>query len=130
MRWRMNNVLWIGSFVILSDGTAGLSPWAESGARALIEADIGLTILDVSKTKKKLRLNIQNEKINYRHAEIHNMAEKFDPQLEKEICEEITVVKPDVIHIFGTEYAACLSAMTASVCAGFAERTVVWIQGL
>ncbi len=39
-------------------------------------------------------------------------------------------VKPDVIHIFGTEYMHTLAAVNASVKTGYIDRVVISIQGM
>lgn len=49
---------------------------------------------------------------------------------EKLFREELRSYRPDVIHIWGTEYAHTLAMMNAAKHEGFLEHTVVSIQGL
>ncbi len=53
--------------------------------------------------------------------------EKYDRGLEKVFGEIIHDFKPDMIHIFGTEFPHCLAAVRAF---GKPEKTLIGIQGL
>lgn len=53
--------------------------------------------------------------------------EKYFPELEEQFKSIIDDFQPDIVHIFGTEYAHSLSAVKAF---GRPERTVINIQGL
>lgn len=55
---------------------------------------------------------------------------KYDSAMEAFFRRELEDYKPDVIHIWGTEYAHTLAMLRACGEAGFLERTVVSIQGL
>ena len=55
---------------------------------------------------------------------------KYDPAMEAFFRQELEGYKPDVIHIWGTEYAHTLAMLRACKEAGLLERTVVSIQGL
>lgn len=57
-------------------------------------------------------------------------ADKFDPTLEDWFVKAYELVKPDAIHIFGTEFPHTLSAVLASRKVGLEQSTVVSIQGL
>lgn len=57
-------------------------------------------------------------------------ADKFDPSLEEQFVRVYEMVKPDAVHIFGTEFPHTLSAVLASRRAGLSDATVVSIQGL
>ena len=52
------------------------------------------------------------------------------PELEKQFEEELKTFCPDVIHIWGTEYAHTLAMVNAAEKAGLLDRTVISIQGL
>lgn len=52
------------------------------------------------------------------------------PELEKRFGEEIERFRPDVIHIWGTEYGHTLAMVNAAENAGMLSHTVVGIQGL
>ena len=55
---------------------------------------------------------------------------KYDPAMEPFFRQEIQEYQPDVIHIWGTEYAHTLAMLRACQEAGLLERTAVSIQGL
>lgn len=57
-------------------------------------------------------------------------AGKYDKEMKQEIEAVYEKIKPDVIHIFGTEFPHTYSAVLAAEAAGFLDRTVVSIQGL
>lgn len=57
-------------------------------------------------------------------------ADKFDPSLEEQFVRVYEMVKPDAVHIFGTEFPHTLSAVLASKRVGLSDATVVSIQGL
>lgn len=52
------------------------------------------------------------------------------PQLEAKFREELKKHRPDVIHIWGTEYGHTLAMVNAAEKEGFLHRVVVSIQGL
>ncbi len=51
----------------------------------------------------------------------------YDPDVERQLKEIMEQVKPDLVHIFGTEYVHTLAAVKAF---GHPERTVIGIQGM
>ena len=55
---------------------------------------------------------------------------KYDPAMESFFRQELQCFRPDVIHIWGTEYAHTLAMLRACGEAGLLERTAVSIQGL
>ena len=55
---------------------------------------------------------------------------KYDPAMESFFRQELQSFHPDVIHIWGTEYAHTLAMLRACEETGFLERTAVSIQGL
>ena len=55
---------------------------------------------------------------------------KYDSAMETLFRRELEAFKPDVIHIWGTEYAHTLAMLRSCGEAGLLERTVVSIQGL
>ena len=57
-------------------------------------------------------------------------AYRYLPEVEAFFLEELKAYQPDVIHIWGTEYAHTLAMMNAAEKLGMAERCVISIQGL
>ncbi len=55
---------------------------------------------------------------------------RYLPEVETFFAGELTSFQPDVIHIWGTEYAHTLAMMNAVEAAGLLDRTVIHIQGL
>ncbi len=55
---------------------------------------------------------------------------RYLPEVEAFFLEELKAYNPDVIHIWGTEYAHTLAMMNAAEKLGMAERCVISIQGL
>lgn len=56
--------------------------------------------------------------------------EAYDPDLENEIARVYDRIRPDVIHVFGTEFPHTYSTVCASKKKGCLDRTVISIQGL
>ena len=59
-----------------------------------------------------------------------NPPEIYDPELEQRFRQELESYQPDVIHIWGSEYAHTLAMVNAAEAAGMLEHTVISIQGL
>ena len=55
---------------------------------------------------------------------------EYLPSLEEAFGRELSSFSPDVIHIWGTEYAHILAMVNAAEKAGFLDRLAVSIQGL
>ena len=55
---------------------------------------------------------------------------EYQPEVENCFREELLAFQPDVIHIWGTEYAHTLAMVNAAEQEGFLDHTVVSIQGL
>lgn len=55
---------------------------------------------------------------------------KYDKHLEDEFIKVIKDYRPDIIHIWGTEYPHTLALVNAAKIAGLNKRVVVSIQGL
>lgn len=55
---------------------------------------------------------------------------RYLPEVEAFFLEELKAFQPDVIHIWGTEYAHTLAMMNAAEKLGMTERCVISIQGL
>lgn len=54
----------------------------------------------------------------------------YRTELETVFAEELASFRPDVIHIWGTEYAHTLAMMKAAEKAGLLDKTAISIQGL
>ena len=52
------------------------------------------------------------------------------PEVEAQFCQELKSFRPDVIHVWGTEYAHTLAMMNAAEKENCLDRTVISIQGL
>lgn len=52
------------------------------------------------------------------------------PELEDQFCRELKNFRPDVIHIWGTEYGHTLAMVNAAEKNGMLDRVVIHIQGL
>jgi glycosyltransferase involved in cell wall biosynthesis len=75
--------------------------------------------------------NINDEGISfYRYPLKFQDVTKYDKNTETYLQEIITKVKPDIVHVFGTEYPFALA--TANVCEklGIIDKMVISIQGL
>ena len=57
-------------------------------------------------------------------------AYRYLPEVEAFFLEELKTYRPDVIHIWGTEYAHTLAMMNAAEKLGMEQRCVISIQGL
>jgi len=55
---------------------------------------------------------------------------RYLPELERSFAEELRSFRPDVLHIWGTEYGHTLAMVNAAEAEGMLEKTVVSIQGL
>lgn len=55
---------------------------------------------------------------------------KYSKKCEKTFEEIISSIKPDIIHIFGTEYSHTLAMINASIHLNVLEKCVISIQGL
>ena len=55
---------------------------------------------------------------------------EYMPELEETFAAELSAFCPDVIHIWGTEYAHSLALVNAAEKTGFLEKVVISIQGL
>lgn len=55
---------------------------------------------------------------------------RYLPELEKSFGEELNAFRPDVIHVWGTEYGHTLAMVNAAEQAGMLDHLAVSIQGL
>ncbi len=55
---------------------------------------------------------------------------RYDRQMEEQLAKAYDMVKPDVVHIFGTEFPHTYSAVNAGKALGMLDRVVISIQGL
>ena len=55
---------------------------------------------------------------------------EYLPELERRFCEELASFRPDVIHVWGTEYAHTLAMVNAAEQKGMLSHLAVSIQGL
>lgn len=103
-------------------GTGG---WVFALANALKWKDIKIYIAAISDLVKTLT-KVEGEQITYFAIPRGNGDVRYNKQHEEAYREIYQEVKPDVVHIHGTEYPHSLAALNA--CG--AEHTVVSLQGL
>ena len=123
----------LGQKIIVKEG------WLSGLASKLIlnrsRHDITLAIcfpassdLDMVKTDKSLFVKDQADTVDYyifREDTAH--PEKYDAGLEESLGAIMEDFKPDVLHIFGTEFPHTLAAVMEF---HNPQRTLIWIQGL
>lgn len=107
------------------DGTAGNGLWLDHVLHDLRQQDFTIRIL----ARGPLASGALDEKCSF-----STFSEPtpyvYLPELEVLFCQELKQFQPDVIHIWGTEYAHSLAMIKAAEKMGFLSRVVVNIQGL
>ena len=63
----------------------------------------------------------------YGFSQPQRVCRQYEPSVERRLREIMEEFRPDIVHIFGTEYMHSLAAVQAF---GKAERTVIGIQGM
>lgn len=101
--------------------------WVDQVLQGLMEnGDAELRILSMGLSNvsavisDRLSCCLFTEKLPYR----------YEPELEAAFAAELREYRPDVIHIWGTEYGHTLAMVNAASASGLLDRTVVSIQGL
>lgn len=88
--------------------------------------DIQMRILCLGSSEKA---GIMSDRVQYRIFTA-GLPYQYRPELEKRLAEELKDFCPDVVHIWGTEYAHTLAMVNACRNAGLQNKITVSIQGL
>ena len=100
--------------------------WTDHVLSGLRSQDVTIHILFPG---KKVHRGMIDEKCSFLSFKA-KVPYRYVPEQEILFQKEIRDFQPDVIHIWGTEYAHTLAMLTACEKLGMADRTVVNIQGL
>ena len=106
-------------------GKEGSANWLDHALSDLRERGLCIRILCREGTQR----GILDEKCSFA-AFRDKVPYRYLPEVEAFFLEELKAYQPDVIHIWGTEYAHTLAMMNAAEKLGMAERCVISIQGL
>lgn len=129
-------VLWVCNIMLPAFARAGNLPWSDregwlSGAYDRISSgkksgNITLGVAFPASDMGKEAREIDGVKF-YGFSENLNTPEIYDESLEGRFSEIFEDFKPDIIHVFGTEFPHCLAAIKAF---NNPERTLLGIQGI
>lgn len=108
------------------DGKAGNGLWLDNMLRDLRERGYSLHILCRGTGSAS---GVLDESCSYT-VFVENQPQVYEAALETLFEQEITRFRPDVIHIWGTEYGHTLAMVNAAERLNMLERTVIGIQGL
>lgn len=128
-------VLWICNVPIpeakdvMGDETQVRVSWLVGISKAL-RKKVDLYIAYTSFERKEIAIGKGNQVTFIAIPRQYQAVNRFDKQLEDEFVKVYEQIKPDVIHVFGTEFPHTLSVMNASEKTGYLDNTVVSIQGL
>lgn len=128
-------VLWICNVPIpeakgvMGDETQVRVSWLVGISKAL-RKKVDLYIAYTSFERKEIAIGKGNQVTFIAIPRQYQAVNRFDKQLEDEFVKVYEQIKPDVIHVFGTEFPHTLSVMNASEKAGYLDSTVTSIQGL
>lgn len=100
--------------------------WITGSYERLQNSDIELCYLFPYNGERKLKDNGQFKFISYKETK----PEKFEKSQVSEFVQILKAEMPDVIHIFGTEYAHSYAMVQACKQLGIEDRVVISIQGL
>ena len=100
--------------------------WTDHVLSALQQEDITIRVLcpDASGASGEV-----NDRCSFRTFR-RKLPHEYQPEVESCFREELRSFQPDVIHIWGTEYAHTLAMVNAAEQEGFLNHTVISIQGL
>ncbi len=86
------------------------------------QEDIALTIVFKTSENEIKSGFVEEERYSY----IGVPSNTYSTEMVTILCKD----KPDVIHMWGTEYLIALETLMAAETAGMAKKTVLWLQGL
>ncbi|MCR5790945.1 MAG: glycosyltransferase family 4 protein [Lachnospiraceae bacterium] len=128
-------ILWFVNIEIPSDGNGELSGDAVGSGSWLVylynrlrrEPSVRLTVVFPQHREKALRKKQAGETLLYGFYSERKPLTVYDKANEAVFRDILTQEKPDIVHLWGTEYSHCLALVNA-----FArpERTVISVQGL
>lgn len=126
-------ILWVGNKILnfvakeLNRGeVSGSGGWMDGLFESLISRnDISIC----SCFPWPVLVNGQKDNVSY-HSFLSGAAIKYSTATEDRIAEIIASEKPDIIHIFGTEYPSALAAVNAAERSGLLAKTVINLQGI
>ncbi len=126
-------ILWVVNTPIYIDSEHASSTrggWMEGALKAVVnELDmcIAFPIQDKKIEQEKIN-NISYYYFSYKQFENKNIV--YDTKLEEDLRCIIEKSRPDIIHIWGTEYLHSLATINAAQKLGLIDRVVVNLQGL
>lgn len=113
---------------LLNETPPPFGGWLINASRDLsIQENIELSISSPRLQSKDVR-KLNGERINYYFFPIVNMKDKNSIRNNNHLINILKELKPDIVHIFGTEFAHSLAMVNA--CKRLGIRTVISIQGL
>lgn len=133
---RMRKILWIANGIIekigmgtdISQGDIG---WISSIVENLVQAyEVELIYLFPQTIEKRIISGICNEIKYYAFYQNEKKSWKRSSLVENQIYDVVNTETPDVIQIWGTEFAHSLDAFEAIKRLGMEKQTIVYIQGL
>lgn len=128
------NILWITNIlfpeaVALLNGQEelkGSGGWLLGLAEALIESGhVKLTVAGITPLVNKVTM-IRGDRIDYYAIPLYGGDKKYEKSFEVAYHDLYTQIKPDVVHIHGTEFPHSLAALRA--CG--VKKTVISLQGI
>ena len=126
-------VLWVINTPIYIDEEHASSTrggWMEGALRQAVK------VLDMHVAFPVTTISVKGEKIGniYYHYFQYNQFSKgkvvYNDVLEDNLCHVIDSSKPDIIHIWGTEYLHSIAAVNAAEKLGVLSKTIINLQGL
>lgn len=130
-------ILWLINIMLpkiadsLSEPTSNSGGWLTGLSNDLLQQnDIELSVcFPLSNKNKVVHDNINNLKY-YGFPKSKMKDTRYNPELEKYFEYIIKDAKPDIVHIFGTEYSHALAMVNTCEKLGIINKVVVNIQGL
>ncbi len=105
--------------------------WLEGAANAILEQpDIELTVCYPQEIRGEMLRNRLDRIESFGFAAGGKSLYVYDEGVKAQFSRILAECRPDVIHVWGTEYPHSLAMMEACREAGLLERTLLYIQGL
>ena len=127
-------VLWICNVPIpeakdvMGDETEVRVSWLVGISEAL-RKEVELYVAYFSNNSENIRTGTGNQ-VTFVAIPRHKRVNQYDVELATQIRQVYEQIRPDVVHVFGTEFPHTLSAIKAAEICGIENKTVVSIQGL
>lgn len=114
--------------LLMKESSTPFGGWLVNASADLADkTDVELTILFPNENVKKY-ISFKGKKINYIAFPSINIANNYSIKNNTDLLKILDEVKPDIVHIFGTEYVHSLAMV--NVCNCRCVKFVVSIQGL